>query len=166
MGVLLDLAPLSTVTDPLSHTTTFGHDPKGNLKTITNALGKITNIDVNTQGQPITIKDPFNNQTTFTYELGDLISVKDPLNRETKRMLDAAGRLRSIIKPLGQKTVYTPNNMRTARKGAQKPRPPAGCPLEAAYKHAPQESTLDAFIWKQALWPDLPQQIHQPHRNS
>ncbi|TKB59291.1 MAG: hypothetical protein E8D48_16495, partial [Nitrospira sp.] len=60
---MLDLAPPATVADPLNHTTTFGYDPKGNLKTITNALGKITNIDVNTQGQPITIKDPLNNQT-------------------------------------------------------------------------------------------------------
>ncbi len=123
-------------------------------------------------------------------------------------MLDAAGRLRSVINPLGQKTVYTPdaldritlltdaihgvtqfgydpnsnlltvtdaksqqtvytysNMNRTARKGAKKPRPPAGCPLEAAYEHASQKNTLDAFIWKQALRPDLPQQIHQPHRN-
>jgi RHS repeat-associated protein len=97
------------VTDPLSHTTTFGYDTKGNLTTITNALNKVTTIVVNTQGQPLTIKDPLNNTTTFTYELGDLIAVKDPLNRETKRMLDAAGRLRSIINPLGQKTVYTPD---------------------------------------------------------
>jgi len=58
-------------------------------------------ITVNNQGQPLTIKDPLNNITTFTYELGDLISVKDPLNRETKRMLDAAGRLRSMIKSPG-----------------------------------------------------------------
>jgi RHS repeat-associated protein len=102
---------IATVTDPLGvgHTTTFVYDTKGNLTTITNALNKVTTITVNSQGQPLTIKDPLNNQTTFTYELGDLISVKDPLNRETKRMLDAAGRLRSIINPLGQKTVYTPD---------------------------------------------------------
>lgn len=102
---------IATVTDPLGvgHTTTFGYDPKGNLTTITNALNKITTITVNTQGQPLTIKDPLNNITTFTYELGDLIAVKDPLNRETKRMLDAAGRLRAVINPLGQKTVYTPD---------------------------------------------------------
>jgi RHS repeat-associated protein len=100
---------IATVTDPLSHTTTFGYDTKGNLTTITNALNKTTTLTVNPQGQPLTIKDPLNNITTFTYELGDLISVKDPLNRETKRMLDAAGRLRSIINPLGQKTVYTPD---------------------------------------------------------
>ncbi len=100
---------VATVTDPLSHTTTLGYDTKGNLTAITNALNKTTTITVNGQGQPLTIKDPLNNTTTFTYELGDLISVKDPLNRETKRMLDAAGRLRSLINPLGQKTVYTPD---------------------------------------------------------
>ena len=46
---------------------------------------------------------------TFTYELGDLIKVKDPLNRETQRILDAAGRLRNVTNPLGQKTLYTPD---------------------------------------------------------
>ena len=56
-----------------------------------------------------TVTVPLNNITTFTYELGDLIAVKDPMNRETKRMLDAAGRLRSLINPLGQKTIYTPD---------------------------------------------------------
>jgi RHS repeat-associated protein len=72
-------------------------------------LSKVTTITVNGQGQPLTIKDPLNNITTFTYEAGDLVKVKDPLNRETTRMLDAAGRLRSLINPLGQKTIYTPD---------------------------------------------------------
>jgi YD repeat-containing protein len=40
---------------------------------------------------------------------GQPLTVKDPLNRETKRILDAAGRLRSLINPLGQKTIYTPD---------------------------------------------------------
>jgi hypothetical protein len=40
MGSLLDLAPLSTVIDPLNHTMMFGHDTKGNLTTITNVLNK------------------------------------------------------------------------------------------------------------------------------
>jgi len=100
---------VATVTDPLNHTTTFGYDAKGNLTTITNALNKITTITVNPQGQPLTIKDPLNNITTFTYEVGDLVKVKDPLNRETQRILDAAGRLRNITNPLGQKTLYTPD---------------------------------------------------------
>ncbi|MDI3465366.1 MAG: Rhs family protein [Nitrospira sp.] len=100
---------IATVTDPLNHTMTLGYDTKGNLTTITNALSKTTTITVNTQGQPLTITDPLSNQTTFTYQLGDLIKVKDPLNRETQRMLDAAGRLRSLINPLRQKTIYTPD---------------------------------------------------------
>jgi len=36
---------------------------------------------------------------------GQALMIKDPLNRETKRMLDSAGRLRSIINPLGQKPI-------------------------------------------------------------
>ncbi len=100
---------VATVTDPLNHTTTFGYDTKGNLTTITNALSKTTTITVNAQGQPLTITDPLSNVTTLTYELGDLIKVKDPLNRETQRILDAAGRLRSLTNPLGQKTLYTPD---------------------------------------------------------
>ena len=100
---------VATVTDPLSHTATLGYDTKGNLTTITNALSKVTTITVNAQGQPLTITDPLSNQTTFTYQLGDLVKVRDPLNRETQRMLDAAGRLRSLINPLGQKTIYTPD---------------------------------------------------------
>ena len=64
---------------------------------------------VNAQGQPLTIKDPLNNITTLTYELGDLVKIKDPLNRETQRILDAAGRLRNVTNPLGQKTLYTPD---------------------------------------------------------
>ncbi|MEQ1627965.1 MAG: RHS repeat-associated core domain-containing protein [Nitrospira sp.] len=72
-------------------------------------LSTTTTITVNSAGQPLTIKDPLNNITTFTYELGDLVKIKDPLNRETQRILDAAGRLRNVTNPLGQKTLYTPD---------------------------------------------------------
>lgn len=72
-------------------------------------LSATTTITVNNAGQPLTIKDPLNNITTFTYELSDLVKIKDPLNRETQRILDAAGRLRNVTNPLGQKTLYTPD---------------------------------------------------------
>jgi YD repeat-containing protein len=68
------------VTDPLSHTTTFAYDAKGNLTALTNALTKITTITVDTQGQPLTITDSLSNVTTFTYEVDDRAKVKDPLN--------------------------------------------------------------------------------------
>lgn len=57
---------IATVTDPLSHTTTFGYHSMGNLTSITNALNKTTTLAVNGQGQPLAIKDPLNNITTFT----------------------------------------------------------------------------------------------------
>ncbi len=72
-------------------------------------LSTTTTITVNNAGQPLTIKDSLNNITTFTYELGDLVKIKDPLNRETQRILDAAGRLRNVTNPLGQKTLYQPD---------------------------------------------------------
>jgi len=72
-------------------------------------LSTTTTITVNNAGQPLTIKDSLNNITAFTYELGDLVKIKDPLNRETQRILDAAGRLRNVTNPLGQKTLYTPD---------------------------------------------------------
>ena len=37
------------------------------------------------------------------------MKIKDPINRETQRILDAAGRLRNVTNPLGQKTLYTPD---------------------------------------------------------
>lgn len=48
-GAVLDLASPATVTDPLSHTTTFGYDTKINLTTITNALNTTTTLTVNSQ---------------------------------------------------------------------------------------------------------------------
>lgn len=90
---------VATVTDPLSHTTTFGYDTKGNLTTITNALSEITTLTVNSQGQPLTIKDPLNNTTTLTYTQGDLTAVTDPLNRTSTRFLDAVGRLLALTDP-------------------------------------------------------------------
>ena len=50
LGSILELALnliKFPVTGPLSHTTTFGYDTKGNLTTITNALNKTTTITVN-----------------------------------------------------------------------------------------------------------------------
>ena len=105
----MTLHQLPNVTDPLTHTTTFGYDAMGNLTTITNALNKTTTLTVDARGQPLTIADPLSNITTFTYEAGDLVKVKDPLNRETQRILDAAGRLRIVTNPLGQKAFYTPD---------------------------------------------------------
>jgi YD repeat-containing protein len=112
-------------------------------------------------GRLRSIINPLGQKTVYTPDALDRITLlTDAINGVTQFGYDPNSNLLTVTDAKGQQTVYTPNNMRTARKEANKPRPPAGYPLEAAYEHGPQKSTLDAFIWKQALWPDLPQQIH------
>ena len=106
-----DFNQLETITDPLSHPTTFGHsDGKGNVTSIKNALDKIWTILPNAAGQPASITDPLGNVTQFTYSLanntGDLNSVIDPLTNTTTRFTDAVGRLIRLTDALGNTTLY------------------------------------------------------------
>jgi YD repeat-containing protein len=48
---------VATITDPLNHVTTFGHDTKGTLTSVTNHLNQTTTIVPNTVGQPSSITD-------------------------------------------------------------------------------------------------------------
>ena len=61
---------LSTVTDPLNHTTTYGYDAKGNLVSVTNALNQTTVIGRNSAGQPTSITDPLTNTRQYAYDFG------------------------------------------------------------------------------------------------
>jgi YD repeat-containing protein len=67
---------MTSVTDPLSHTTTFGYDANGNLTSTTNALNQTTTITSNESGQPTSITDPLNNTTQLSYDFGDLVGVR------------------------------------------------------------------------------------------
>ncbi|MGH8007759.1 MAG: DUF6531 domain-containing protein, partial [Candidatus Binatia bacterium] len=98
---------LASITDPLSHTTTFFYDSKGNLAQVKDGLQKIVlTISYNSQGQPQFIWDGANNLTQFAYSGGDLISITDPEGNVTKRAVDSAGRLLRLTTPLGQTTLY------------------------------------------------------------
>jgi RHS repeat-associated protein len=97
---------LASVTDPLSHTTSFGHDSSGNLTSVTDPLSHATTFTNNSAGQPLTVTDPLTHTTTFGYDFGDLVSITDPLGRTTTRFVDAAGRLMSVTDPLGELTRY------------------------------------------------------------
>jgi len=101
---------LASITDPLNHTFTFGHDTKGNLTSITNALNQTTTILPNEAGQPISVTNPLSQTRQFTYNLsnnmGDLLSTIDPLGNTITNFTDAAGRLARVIDALGNTTVY------------------------------------------------------------
>ncbi|HEY7065845.1 MAG TPA: RHS repeat-associated core domain-containing protein [Chloroflexota bacterium] len=93
---------LSTVTDPLGHTTQVHHDADGNPDVVTDPLGHSTVLTYNAAGQPLTVTDPLDHAIQFGYSLGDLTMVTDPLGRTSTRFVDNAGRLVSTISPLGQ----------------------------------------------------------------
>lgn len=97
---------LTSITDPLSHTTTFTRDAVGNVTAITDALSHQTILTYSPQGQPVTVTTPAGT-TVFGYDGGDLVSVTDPLGRTTTRFVDGLGRLRRVTSPLGQVTMHT-----------------------------------------------------------
>lgn len=97
---------VTSVTDSLNHTTTFGYDTHGALTRITDPLTHATTITPGVTGQPVAITDALNHTTQFTHDAGDLVATTDPLGRTTTRFLDGAGRVVQVTDPLGQATRY------------------------------------------------------------
>jgi YD repeat-containing protein len=97
---------ITSITDPLSHATTFGYDSSGkNLTSVTDPLSHSVTIVPNAAGQPTSIAD-FAGTTQFSYTNGDLVSITDPTSNITRRTPDSAGRLVYLQVPLGQVTQY------------------------------------------------------------
>ena len=96
---------LTSLTDPMGHTTTLGRDSLASLTSVTNAMGEQTTLAFNAAGQPVSITDAVGT-TRLAYDLGDLVSITDPLGQTTTRVIDKAGRVVSVTNPLGQQTRY------------------------------------------------------------
>jgi len=97
---------VTSLTDPLGHTTRFTHDSRGNRTAIIDALGKQTTFDYNAAGQPVSITDPLGNRTTLSYEGGTLVMLTDPGGKTSRRFADATGRVRSVSDELGRVARY------------------------------------------------------------
>lgn len=100
---------VATVTDPLSHTTTFAYDAGGRLTTVTDALNQQTTFTYNAAGQPLTVTDPLNRGTTFGYAAGNLVTVISPLGHTQTRFVDGAGRVITVTAPGGAATRFEYN---------------------------------------------------------
>jgi RHS repeat-associated protein len=98
---------VATITDPLTHTTTFEYDASGNRKSVTDALNHKTSFEYNAAGQVTSVTDPLQHTTTFEYAGPDLVKITDPLGRVTQRFFDAGGRLLAETDPEGQTTRFT-----------------------------------------------------------
>ncbi|PYU24973.1 MAG: hypothetical protein DMG30_06785, partial [Acidobacteria bacterium] len=103
---------LASVTDPLNHPTSFGHDTSGNLTTITDPLNHQTTFTYNSQGQVTSATDSLGDTARFGYAQGLLAQTVDALGRTTTKSIDAAGRVVGVTDPAGSSTkiAYDPLN--------------------------------------------------------
>jgi RHS repeat-associated protein len=103
---------LTSVTDPLGHTSSATVGSAGNTVAVADALGNSTTIAYNSEGLPTAITDPLGHTIQLGFGNGaDLSSVTDALNRTTKISEDGLGRLQAILDPLGDQTRYARDPM-------------------------------------------------------
>lgn len=105
---------LASITDPLSHATTFTYSG-GCTSKITDDLGNFVDMTCTSAGLPKTVvshpTSGSNLTTTMNYARGDLLRVEDPLGRRTGQLADAAGRPVVITDPLRYRTVLRWSNL-------------------------------------------------------
>jgi RHS repeat-associated protein len=101
---------VSTVTDPLNHSTGYGYQADGALRTVTDALSRVTTFDTNEAGQVIKVTDNATRATTLGYTLGDLTTVTDPLGRVARTSYDTTSRPVSTIDAQGNTSRVTYDN--------------------------------------------------------
>ncbi len=97
---------LTSIVDPLGHTTSLTRDSHSNAIAITDPLGNSYTIAYNSAGQATSVTDPIGNAVQLAYNGGDLVGITDPLGRTVSRFVDAAGRVGSVTDPLGNITKY------------------------------------------------------------
>jgi RHS repeat-associated protein len=96
-----DGAHLASVTDPLGHTVSYGHDAVGNLTTATDALGHVTTFGRDSEGRLTSLTDALSHVWTYAYTGSDLTSAMDPLGRTVFWAKDAVGRTTAMKDPVG-----------------------------------------------------------------
>jgi RHS repeat-associated protein len=108
---------LCSMTDPLSHVTSYTYDSKGNILTRTDAANKTWTYTYNSFNDVLTETDPLTRVTTYTYNAsGNMTSVKNALNQTTTFTPNADGTLASVTDPLTHTTSfgYNANGLRTS----------------------------------------------------
>jgi RHS repeat-associated protein len=99
-----------SVTDALSHTTTFEYDEYGNLAKATDPLGNSASMKYDLISRLLESTDPKGRTTSYSYDLMNRITeVTDAMNGITEFTYDANGNLTSVTDAKGQTISYTYN---------------------------------------------------------
>ena len=89
-----------TATDPRGNVTRYAYDALGDLASITDALGHVTNITgYDGNGRPLTIVDPNGLTTTLTYDPRGRLTSRTAGTLRTAYTYDAAGNLIQFTRP-------------------------------------------------------------------
>ena len=111
-SVLTIDGPRTDVADVTTYTYYANNDPdlgkRGNVATVTNALGQATSITAyNAHGQPLTIADPNGLTTTLAYDARQRLVSRAVGSETTMYGYDAAGQLTRVTLPDGSYLAYT-----------------------------------------------------------
>ena len=104
--------PRTDISDSTTYTYYAATDPdlgkRGNLSSVTNALGQVTNItsyDLN--GRPLSITDPNGLTTTLGYDSRGRLLTRDTGGETTTYTYDGVGQLLTVTLPSGAAYTYT-----------------------------------------------------------
>ncbi|MHB8425415.1 MAG: RHS repeat-associated core domain-containing protein [Gammaproteobacteria bacterium] len=99
---------LISITDPRGNVTSFTYDNQGDIATITNALGQVTQIaSYDANGNPLTIIDPNGVTTTLTYDARQRLTSCTVAGAKTTYTYDKVGNLTQMTLPTGAYLSYT-----------------------------------------------------------
>jgi YD repeat-containing protein len=104
------LGQLATQADAQANPTDFGYDANGNTKTVTDALGRVTQNDYDPLNRLTRTLQDVNGlqvETTFQYDaLDNLVQVTDPKGLDTRYSYNALGDLLTLESPDTGTTTY------------------------------------------------------------
>ncbi len=110
------LGRVLTATDPNNNVTTYtyyaGNDAnlggRGNVQTITNALGHVTQITAyDANARPLTVVDPNGLATTLTYDARGRLTNRNVGGEQTSYVYDGVGQLTGVVLPDNSTLTYT-----------------------------------------------------------
>ena len=104
---------LSSQTDALNRTTSYGYDTNGNMNSVVQLYGTSGAVSTSATydpifNQPLTMTDENNNTTTLGYDgQGNLTKIKDALTHISTLGYDSQGRISSFTNALNKTTILT-----------------------------------------------------------
>jgi YD repeat-containing protein len=113
LGETIILGPeegnLSTITDPLGHTTTFTYDPAGSVAQVIAPMANETRYVYDSSERVTMVTDPLGATTSYGYDTqGRMITSVDAGGDTTTNSYDSGGRLvGQSVAPSGDTTTYT-----------------------------------------------------------